>query len=381
MRRSTLVSIFVTGVACSLSPGVSPPSYGWGLTGHKIVTDRAVRLLPTRVQGFYWENRAVLAELCIHPDLRKFSDRLEEPRHYIDLEQYPPDLPKLAREAVERFGLKKLSKSGWAPWHAQEVYARLVDAMRRKDYPAILRLSGDLSHYVADMHVPLHTTENYDGQLDRDTGVHARFESLPIDQFPEAFLFDPRPAAFVADAPSRLWAIVVASNIETAAVFAGDRQSAAAHRDSDGYSVAKARLTMGPLAARRLNDASHEVASFWYSAWVESGRPDLPRVDFSALAMPPKFQEGESLFYEGRFTPDLPANWPLSVRTAFRRIGDYLRLETAARLATVSWTESGGETKIRVTVLDSTAPVDEQKSQKALRRLILGARVKFKVRE
>lgn len=368
-------------VACSLLPVASPSSYGWGLTGHKIITDRAVRLLPTRVQGFYWENRDVLADLCIHPDLRKGADRFEEPRHYIDLEHYPPDLPKLADEAIRRFGRKKLSKSGWAPWHAQQVYAQLVDAMRRKDYPAVLRLSGDLSHYVADLHVPLHTTENYDGQLGRDTGIHARFESLPVDQFPDVFPFDPRPAATIVDVPSKLWAIVVASNVETHAVFKADRQTAYADRDSDGYSVSRARLTMGPLAARRMNDASHEVASFWYTAWVESGRPDLPRVDFSSLARPPKSVEGEALFYEGRFTPDLPADWPLPVRTAFRRIGDYLRLETAARLATVSWFQSRGETNIRVSVIDSTAPVDETKSQKALRRVILGARVKFRVKD
>src|SRR3989338_5200966 len=99
--------------------------------------------------------------------------------------------------------MDKLTDSGWVPWNTQEVYQNLVSAMRRKDYPDILRLSGDLSHYVADLHVPLHTTVNYDGQLTTDTGVHARFESRLVDLFPDALPFEPKPAARIQDVPTR----------------------------------------------------------------------------------------------------------------------------------------------------------------------------------
>ena len=42
---------------------------------------------------------------------------------------------------------------------------RLTRAFKEKNLTRILRLSADIGHYIADAHVPLHTTENYDGQL------------------------------------------------------------------------------------------------------------------------------------------------------------------------------------------------------------------------
>lgn len=355
-----------------------PPAHGWGLAGHKTVTDRAVRLLPTKMQGFYWENRNVLADLSIEPDLRKDSDPAEGPRHYIDLELYPSDLPKRLEDAVAKFGMKKLSKGGWVPWHTQKVYADLVAAMRRKDYPGILRLSGDLSHYVGDMHVPLHTTENYDGQLTTDTGVHARFESLLVDQFPEVVPFEPRPASRIVDIPSRCWAIIVASSTLVNDVLVADRKNAYPDVELDGYSMVSARQTHGPIAARRMNNAAQEVASFWYSAWVEAGRPDLPRVDFSSLARPPTVASGEAVFYEGRFVPAIPADWPILVRESTRRIGEYLRLVTRVRLATLWWYESKSEIHIQVRAIDSTGAVDERRSERDLKRLILDAKIRFR---
>lgn len=382
VQRSTLGLSILTAVACCLLPVPSQDDcYGWGYTGHKMVTDRAVRLLPTEVQDFYWENRDVLIELCVQPDVRKEVDRTEAPKHYIDLEQYPADVPTTCDKAIERFGMKKLSQSGWAPWNTQRVYAQLVDALRRKDYPAILRLSGDLSHYVADMHVPLHTTENFDGQLTRDTGIHARWESRLLELFPEVFPFDPRPAEWIHDIPSKIWAIVLASSTEVNGVIHADRQNAYDDRDADGYSIVRARQTHAPLAARRMNEAAQAVASFWYTAWVESGRPALARVDFSALVNPVPPPSGAAVFYNGQFTSDIPMSWPLPVREAVRRIGDYLRLETKTRLAKVSWSVVSGELRIRVDVLETVGGVNQGESEKILKRLIAGTQIKFRVEE
>ena len=346
-----------------------------------MVTDRAVRLLPTKLQDFYWANRNILIELCVQPDLRKDSDPSEGPKHYIDLEQYPPNVPTTCDKAVERFGMKKLSDSGWAPWNTQRVYAQTVDAFRRKDYPAILRMSGDLSHYVADMHVPLHTTENFDGQLTRDTGIHARWESRLVEQYPEVFPFEPRPAELIHDVPSKIWAIILASSTEINGVIHADRQNAYDDRASDGYSIVRARQTHAPIAARRMNDAAQAVASFWYTAWVESGRPALAGVDFSALVKPIPAPSGDAVFYEGQFMSTIPMSWPLSVREAVRRIGDYLRLETKVRLAKVTWTVLSGEPRIRVSVLETVGSVNQEESEKVLKRLIVGAQIKFRVED
>lgn len=384
--RISKIYFGMLAIACCLSPVASIPAHGWGLTGHKMVTDRAVRLLPTRLQDFYWENREVLQELSIQADLRRDWDRKEAPKHYIDLEHYSSGpLPRLAKEAVRELGMGKLSRSGWLPWNTQLVYARLVDAMRLENYPEILRLSGDLSHYVADAHVPLHATENYDGWMTGDTGVHARFESRLVEQFPEVLPFDPRPAEKIVDVPARLWAIVLSSSMSAAAVLRSDRQNAYEDREMDGYSIVSARQTHGPIAARRMNDAAHEVASFWYTAWVEAGRPRLPRDNFSELALPggpPAMSSGQALYYEGRYAAALPMEWPLPARQTLRRIEDYLRLETKVRLAKVHWSKTAeGEFQIRVTAYGRALEMPARQIEKALRRVAISSRLRFQIED
>lgn len=371
--RAFLISLFLT-------ISVASSAYSWGFTGHQIITDRAVRLLPTILQDFYWANREILSDLCLAPDLRRDANKSEGGKHYIDLEHYPADAPKLREEAVARFGMDKLSDSGWVPWNTQDVYADLVEAMEDRDYPAILRLSGDLSHYVADAHVPLHTTDNYNGQLTADTGVHARFESELVDQFPEIFPFDPRPAVMITDVPSKLWSIVRSSQTSVASVLKSDRENRMSV-PSEGYSIARARANHGPVAARRMNDASHEVASFWYTAWVEAGRPDLAGVDFSSLVRRPRPLSHTLLYYEGDYKEDIAEDWPADARDALRRIRSYLKSKTSVRISKVNWVKRRDKILVGITAVESESDLDDKKIEKDLRRRIRSAKIKFRSRD
>ncbi|WPU95491.1 hypothetical protein SNE25_08140 [Mucilaginibacter sabulilitoris] len=56
-------------------------------------------------------------------------------------------------------------------------------AFKTHDTTAILNTSANLGHYIADAHVPLHLTENYNGQLTGQTGIHTLWES----RIPELF--------------------------------------------------------------------------------------------------------------------------------------------------------------------------------------------------
>ena len=95
----------------------------------------------------------------------------EAPRHYVDLTLLhfcldlgaAPWFSKRSRR-VETI----LWAYGVLPWNI-EWAARLVEAMDARDREAIPRAAKDLGHYVADAHVPLHTTLNYNGQL---TGLY-----------------------------------------------------------------------------------------------------------------------------------------------------------------------------------------------------------------
>ena len=42
---------------------------------------------------------------------------------------------------------------------------KLTNAFKEKDLIRILKFSAEIGHYISDAHVPLHATENYNGQF------------------------------------------------------------------------------------------------------------------------------------------------------------------------------------------------------------------------
>lgn len=58
-----------------------------------------------------------------------------------------------------------MKNEGLVPWEVNRVYKRLVYSFQHNLKDSVLFYAADLGHYVADSHVPLHTTRNHDGQL------------------------------------------------------------------------------------------------------------------------------------------------------------------------------------------------------------------------
>lgn len=80
-------------------------------------------------------------------------------------------------DAVAKYTEDTLQTYGIVPWHINTMMYRLTDAFKTKNVERILYLSAGLGHYVGDAHVPLHTTENYNGQLTGQRGIHGFWES------------------------------------------------------------------------------------------------------------------------------------------------------------------------------------------------------------
>src|SRR5690242_16771149 len=136
---------------------------------------------------FYKKNIRYIEESAVNPDRRRYIAPDEAPRHFIDLDNYGDSaifkLPRYWNQAVEKFGEDSLNAHGILPWNIQRVYLQLKDAFFIRNPDRILKLSADLGHYIADAHVPLHTTRNYNGQLTNQIGIHAFWES----RLPELF--------------------------------------------------------------------------------------------------------------------------------------------------------------------------------------------------
>ena len=182
MKRSLVLITFLAFLFWSFTAKneKSTTNNMWGFFGHKKINRLAVFTLPPEMFSFYKEHIEFLTEHAVDPDKRRYATEGEAPRHYIDIDHYGKDpfkiMPKKWNDAVAKFTKDTLYAYGIVPWHIQTIYYRLVNAFEEKNIDYILKNSSDLGHYVADSHVPLHTTKNYDGQLTGQKGIHAFWE-------------------------------------------------------------------------------------------------------------------------------------------------------------------------------------------------------------
>jgi hypothetical protein len=258
----------------------------WGFKAHQEINYRAVSALPLEMQPFFLKYRDYLAEHAIDPDLWRQKDKSEGVNHYIDIDMYGRypfrELPRDYQAAVAKFGEGVVRERGVAPWRVVEFLEKLTQAMREGNRGDILQTAAALGHYIADLHVPLHTVENYDGQLTDNKGIHKRWESVMIDAFLPEMQLNPAPAEYVEQPLDAIFDVVLDSYVFADDVLRADDHARVAGRKYEKpkdygvrYYASLYRWTQW-IATQRLESAINAVASFWYTAWRNAGQPTLP---------------------------------------------------------------------------------------------------------
>ena len=166
----------------------------------------------------------------------------------------------------------------------------LTEAFRTKNIYRILRLSTEFGHYIGDAHVPLHTTENYNGQLTNQTGIHGFWESrLPELFADEDYDFFVGTAEYIDDPKAYYWDVIMTSNSyvdsvltiekELSKTFPSDQQYCYEERNSrvirmpcKDYAAAFHDRLAGQVEAR-MRSSILVTGSAWYTAWVDAGQP------------------------------------------------------------------------------------------------------------
>ena len=188
----------------------------WGTFGHEHIDRAAVFALPEPLQLFFYNHIDFITQESTVPDLRKYTlnDKAENPRHFIDLENFGSldSLPKTMEEAKKRYDDKFLSSNGILPWYVQDLMDKLTKAFKEKKKTEILFISADLGHYLADAHMPLHTSANYDGQQTNQKGIHAIWESRLPEMFGNTYNYNTKDAKFIDDIQKETWRIIFNSH-------------------------------------------------------------------------------------------------------------------------------------------------------------------------
>lgn len=289
--------IFLFSCAMIFLNGLATPAYSWGFWGHRFINYNAVFLLPPSMFGFYKQHINYLTAHAADADMRRYAIKEEAPRHYIDLDQYQKTgsakIPVLWKDAVNQYSVDSLQLHGIVPWWIMVMHERLKNAFAEKDVQQILKLSADIGHYIADAHVPLHASSNHNGQKTDQFGIHAFWESRLPELFAEKEydLFTGR-AAYLKAPLHFIWDRVYESGAAADTVLKIEkelsRQSADHERMSFEYRndrlvrqysekyAARYHKQLNGMVERRMRESVYAVASFWYTAWVEAGQPNLP---------------------------------------------------------------------------------------------------------
>src|SRR5690606_30274560 len=193
------MKIVVPGITCV----VLVFSSLWGFFGHKTINNLAVFTLPPEMSGVYKKNLTYLTETAVNPDRRRYSVVDEAARHYIDLDHYGDSalykMPRYWADAVALYSEDTLKAYGVVPWHVYRMYFRLRDAFLMRDPERVLKMSSEIGHYIGDAHVPLHNTENYNGQLNGQEGIHGFWESRLVELYSQEYDFFVGRAIYLTD--------------------------------------------------------------------------------------------------------------------------------------------------------------------------------------
>lgn len=281
-----------------------PALLSWGAFGHERINRAAVLALPAPLQAFFYNHIDFITQESSVPDLRKYTlnDNAEKPRHFIDLENFgsADSLPASLAEAKKKYDEKFLQQNGILPWYIEEMMDKLTKAFKEKRKTEILFLAADLGHYIGDAHMPLHTSANHDGQLTNQKGLHSFWEAQLPEMFGDKYNYYSVEAVYITDIPGETWRIINATHKLVDTLLLADKELKMQFpadniykKDASGtivknkfnvpvhseeYSRQYNQKLKG-MVESQLRLATTATANYWFTAWVNAGKPDLSDLD------------------------------------------------------------------------------------------------------
>jgi hypothetical protein len=253
--------------------------FGWGSVGHKIINRIGARnfpnlniLTPTIIQR--------LADSASVPDNRSGSP--SEPKHFMDMDQLlefstrtiTHDRNVLFHEYGEAYIRNTV---GFLPWVIDSVMTILTNQMRNRDWNRAWSTAGDLGHYIADAHQPLHATQYYNGYTSKygsgSSGIHSRYESAMINSYQSSILIDSSEVHLIPNPLDTAFAIMYQSNSYVDSIYIADQIARS-------YGTTNSTIYNDTLWGRskyftllQFRRAALEYGSYLYTAWIHAGSP------------------------------------------------------------------------------------------------------------
>ena len=323
----------------------SLPALGWSDQGHMLITEEAVRRLPEPLRSLFSEKDDLqkLQTASVAPDERRkkesplYSPAEMNSKHFFDIDalskEGPPykSFPRRLDLIEKQFDSKLLDDKGRAPWAIRSALRDLTQALAFGRTEEVFRQAGDLSHYAADIHMPFHTTDNYDGRLSGNSGIHKALEIGLVNRNRDVFVaelqkdrrevlyldaVEPAMIEWIIQANARVPLCLEADTearrrsgynpkefenpkVDEAGkvVEPSDLDNLASERAKPYYAALKEELdNRGSPMEIQMREAAVHVAQLFYTAWTDAGKP----LSLSESAARPE-------------APEFAPTWPLLV--------------------------------------------------------------------
>jgi hypothetical protein len=267
------------------------PAFAWGLVGHRLIMARAIDLLPPELKPFFVKHRDEIVVRAVDPDTWRVAGWPENAHHFLDfgvLEYGKPPFTELPRDydaALQKFGRSTLERNGLLPWRLAEFFGQLrrgFEGFGRQSAFAttdVILFSASMSHYIQDAHQPFHGTDNYDGQLTGQRGIHARFETNLIERFQSRLTLNPPAPKPITNPRDESFRVLIDSYELVDGILQADKKAVAGKETYDDDYYEKLFAAVKPVIDRRISEAISATASLIMGAWEAAGRPTLKLED------------------------------------------------------------------------------------------------------
>jgi len=261
----------------------------WGDKGHQKINGNAPQFFPAKLNHFTgWSE--VLAAHSSDADNRKKEDKTEGVKHFIDIDIYDDftqkhQISEIKAEAFTRYGQGVVMKNGTLPWITDSTYHLLVKQFRSKEWAKAVITAADLGHYVGDGFMPLHLTLNYDGKQSEQTGIHSRYEVTMINRYIDEIPVPYSKPHQVTDVKRYVFGYIYKNYQFKDSLLNADKVSykRSGLQYNDQYYESLWKETQG-FTKKLIAGSSKAFAELVISAWIEAGKPHLPReIDFSQI--------------------------------------------------------------------------------------------------
>lgn len=203
----------------------SSPIWSWSGKTHQRIVENVLNYMPKDFQRRITPYKNEILEGSIAPD-----------RVYRDFQNHIYDFKTKKGE-----GIKKV----------RDKYYQIISFIRdKKPWRLIAFELGVLSHYIADLNQPLHTSSSYE-----EKGFHSKYEKDAEQIVPRklrSLSFISRPAQYIFN------------SAKNAHLYYYDIERA--------YTNNKGWKDVSSLTQKQIDKSMEDVANYWYSIWIRANR-------------------------------------------------------------------------------------------------------------